>query len=710
MPGTRTRRALAAALTAATLMTGAVTAVPAQADGDPETELYLVALRGPGTAGTPGGLLPRALSSLTRLAQQDAVLSRVGVDVPTYRWTTALNGFAAELTDAQADKLRLEPDVAAVEVNEVRPLAGLRNAPGTVGATRGAEAPRVGGAGVVIGVVDTGLAPESPLFAQVRIRAGDADGDFTGSCPPGQEWNATDCNNKVVGARWFVAGFGEEALRATSVLSPRDTDGHGTQMASVAAGNARVPVRVAGERLGRFGGMAPQAKLAIYKACWSAPDPVDDGCATADVVTAIDQATRDGVDVLSLSVAGPAALDVVELALLGAAEDGVVVTAAAGNTGSAGAAAHPSPWVTTVGGLSGEPRRGVARLPSGRRLAGAMLSRRGLAARRVVLGARAPADPTRAGAARVCAPGSLDAGRVAGTIVVCERGRVGRIDKSAAVALADGAGMVLVNLRPNSVDADAHHVPTVHLAAGAGRVLVRWAATHPGARIHLRPVDHRVARDRVARFSAHGDVATGLLKPDLVAPATGVLGGVPSGSGDGWDFVTGTSVATAYTAGVAATLLGRAGATAAEVRSALVTTARPIRGAAALSSGAGVVRPRAEATTGLAYVIEPRDFRAWLEGRRATVNTASILLRDGATSAERTVTSTAERRARFVATTTGFRVPVRLSTTALDLAPGESATFTFAIDAAGGGRLDDGHVVWRGSDGSVSRIPVVIGR
>ncbi len=611
------------------------------------------------------------------------------------------------LTAAQADELRIDPAVAAVEENTVRALAGVRDAPSTLSSS----APRSGGAGVVIGVVDTGLAPESPLFAQVRHGAGVAgDADFAGSCPAGQGWNPTDCNSKVVAARWFVTGFGEQSLRATSLLSPRDTDGHGTQMASVAAGNARVPVRVAGERLGRFGGMAPQAKLAIYKACWSAPDPGDDGCATADLVTAIDQATRDGVDVLSLSVAGPSDLDVVERALLGAAEDGIVVTAAAGNAGLDVAAAHPSPWVTTVGGLTGEPRRGVVRLPNGRRLAGAMLSRRGLPGRRVVLGSRVPADDARARDARVCAPGSLDAARVAGTVVVCERGRVGRVDKSAAVALADGAGMVLVNVRPDSVDADVHRVPTVHLAAGPGRVLVRWAATHPGARVRLRATDDRAGRDRVARFSGEGDVAAGLLKPDLVAPATGVLGGVPHGSGDGWDFVTGTSVATAYTAGVAATLLGQGGASAAQVRSALATTARPVRGSGALSSGAGAVRPDAAARAGLAYLVEPRNFRAWLEGRRSTLNTPSILLTEGTTSAERTVTSNARRRTRFVASTTGFRTPVRLSDTTLDLAPGESATFTFAIDAATPGRLDDGYVTWRGSDGSVSRIPVVIGR
>ena len=73
-------------------------------------------------------------------------------------------------------------------------------------------------------------------------------------------------------------------------------------MASIAAGNAQVSVQVNDQRLGSYGGVAPQARVAAYKACWTAPDPADDGCSTADLVTAVDTAVRDRVDVLNLSV------------------------------------------------------------------------------------------------------------------------------------------------------------------------------------------------------------------------------------------------------------------------------------------------------------------------------------------------------------------------------------------------------------------------
>ena len=250
-----------------------------------------------------------------------------------------------------------------------------------------------------------------------------------------------------------------------------------------------------------------------------------------------------------------------------------------------------------------------------------------------MLGADAATDDVRRDDARVCAPGSLDAGAVAGAIVVCERGRVGRTDKSRAVALADGVGMVLVNDRRGSVDLDVHSVPTVHLDATTGARLVRWVRAHPDQRLRLRPTGLQRRPARVAALSPTGALAAGVLKPDVLAPATAVLGAVPgTGSADNWAVVAGTSAATAYTAGVAASLLGDAGWTAAEVRSALATTAAPVDGADALRTGAGRLRPDRARAPGLAYLVEPGDYRAWLRGELTDLNTPSALLDDDVTT------------------------------------------------------------------------------
>ncbi len=707
------RAALLGVLTGLVTLASLLVVAPTSAADDAEDDLYLVTLRGPGTAGTLGFLTADVRATRMQV-EQDAVLDSVDAPAPLYRWTTALNGFAVTLDDDQVTALEADPTVAAVERNEVRPLAGSAADLAPLVAKRlEVDRPSSGGAGTVIGVIDTGLAPESPLFAQVRHqRRADS---FSGACPDGQSWTSSECNGKLVGARWYVRGFGVDNLRATSSLSPRDTDGHGTQMASIAAGNAAVPVRVGGERLGVLGGLAPEAQLAVYKACWGAPDPDDDGCATADLVTAIDDATLDGVDVLNLSVGGPGRIDTVERALLGATEAGVVVVAAAGNGGAGSFSAHPSPWVTTVGGTTGDVRRGLVQVPAALRsdatddLSGAMLSRRSVGPARVVLGSDAAIDDAGVDDARVCAPGSLDAAAVADAIVVCERGRVGRTDKSRTVELADGAGMVLVNQRRGSVDLDVHRVPTIHLNADRGAQLVRWVRANPEARLTLRSQGLVRRPARLSSFTPSGDLGSGLLKPDFLAPATNVLGAVPAGVGtDDWALVSGTSAAAAYTAGVAASLLGR-DRTPAEVRSALATTAKPVDDATALRAGAGRLRPGKVRSPGLGYLVEARDYREWLTGERTDLNSASALVTDDDTTFTRTVTNLGKRRLYFSSSARGFRSDVSVTPAALRLDPGESATYTFTVERRSP-ELDDGYVVWRGARGTTTRLPVVIGR
>jgi minor extracellular serine protease Vpr len=668
---------------------------------DADTRLFLVTLDGTGTSGHRGAA-PEPAIALGMRWQQDRLLDLVDAPEPTYRWTTALNGFAVRLSEEQALELEAEEAVTAVEPNRVRPVAGRMSVAGL-----GPNGPRQGGGGTVIGLIDTGLAPEGPLFA-AAVPLGPEPRRFAGACETGDRWETHDCGAKVVGARWFVDGFGEDKLRTGVYLSPRDSHGHGTQMASIAAGNAGVRVRVGGQRLGRYGGMAPQARIAVYKACWGAPDPADDGCATADLVTAIDRATADGVDVISLAVGGPAEIDTVERALLGAAEADIVVAAAAGNGGTKtrAYAAHPSPWVTTVGGTTGRAWLGRVVTDGGPRLEGAMVSTRGIGRSRVVVGAQVPASGATREEARVCTPGSLDARRVKGAVVLCERGDVGRVDKSRAVRLADGVGMVLVNVSPGAVTPDFHGVPTVHLAEKQGRVLRRWVARNPGGRVALRPVGVVGEPRSVARWSSTGSPLGGALKPDVVAPAAGVLGAVPGSQG--WDFVTGTSAASAYTAGAAATLLARTGWSATTVRSALATTARPLPGAV-LRSGSGRLRPDDATRPGLVYEVDRDDYRAWLKGRTAMLNTPSVLLTGGQRRARRTITNVGGRALYFSSHAIGFRRDVSVRPAAVRLGPGESASYTIVVRGSST-RSDDGYVVWRGATGTETSIPVQISR
>lgn len=707
-------RLVAAFATVGVLTTLATTGSgsPAVADDDTAegTALYLVTLRGPGTAGYLGALGTGTYRTLLTRAQ-DAALERVEGDQPVYRWTTALNGFAAELTDDQAAALRADVAVVLVEENSVRPLAS--HAPGRPGLSP--DPGSRGGAGQVVGVVDTGIWPESPVFAATPDlgRAPDA---FRGACVDGDDWRADACNAKLVGARWFVDGFGADRVRASSSLSPRDDNGHGTLVASIAAGNAGVSVEVPRQRLGTYGGIAPRARIAAYKACWTAPDPADDGCAAADLVTAIDRATRDRVDVLNLSAAGPPGFDTVERALLGAAEGGIVVVAAAGNDGRDSYSAHASPWVTTVGATTGDVRRGSVVLADGTTFTGAMAAGRGVRDVRLVRSDRVAAPDATRNDARLCRPGSLDAARVAGTVVVCERGGLGRIEKSAAVRRADGIGMVLVNGRPGPVVADLHEVPSVHLSRGDGAALDAWLADHPRGRVSLRPLGVMRSRTRMTSWSTAGDPASSVLKPDVVAPGVGLLGSVPPSVRETrWDFATGTSAATAWTSGLALRLLARHDWSADLVRSSLATTATSVAGSpGVLDEGAGLPRERAADAPGLALLVAPGDYRAWLDGllEVTTLNTPSVLLTDDRAVAARTLTNVAGRAASWSVEVSGFeRHAVSVSPASFALGPDEAVEVEISVGQHDGVEpTDDGWLTWRGSDSSVVRIPVVLSR
>ena len=76
----------------------------------------------------------------------------------------------------------------------------------------GLQIAKLKGAGVVIGVVDTGISPESPAFADVPGLGRDPR-RFAGACADGEGWSSDECTRKIVGARWFVEGFGADIAR-----------------------------------------------------------------------------------------------------------------------------------------------------------------------------------------------------------------------------------------------------------------------------------------------------------------------------------------------------------------------------------------------------------------------------------------------------------------------------------------------------------------
>jgi len=707
------------------------------------------------------------------LAQkQQEVADSAGVEIDA-SYTMALNGFSADLTAAQAASLVANKDVASLAPDELKHITatpsteflGLEGDDGVWAAVGGAEN---AGAGVVVGVLDTGIAPENPSFAgdplgttagsapylsgenAISYTRGDG-GTFTGTCQEGEQFTIADCSTKVISARYFVEGFGSENLGdATTAsgefVSPRDGDGHGSHTASTAAGNLETPTTVDGVDFGPMSGVAPAAKIAVYKVCWSGPDPTvqtDDGCTTTDILTAINQAVADGVDVINYSIGGGAAQTTyspTDDAFLGAAAAGVFVAASAGNDGpGASTLDNASPWITTVAASTIPSYEATVTLGDGQEFAGASVSVDLDPAAAPVTGLLRWA-PTLAAAgvadANLCGPGSLDAALLPEepTIIVCERGVYDRVAKSAEVARVGGIGMVMVNVVPGSIDIDNHSVPTVHLDAMYHDPVVAYAQTE-GATASLatgNTTDYTPPSPQVAGFSSRGPVladGSDLLKPDIAAPGVSILAAGPNAESvePTFEFLSGTSMAAPHIAGLAALYLGvNPAATPAEIKSAMMTTAYDtLDGAGAavtdpFAQGAGHVDPTRFFDAGLLYLNDLDDWLGYLQGLgynagvdpvdASNLNLASIAI--GSLTAPETITRTvtATESGTFTASVQGLAgidVAVEPSTFTIEAGQEQSFSLTFSRTDAALDTFATGSLTWTSPETTV-RSPIAV--
>ncbi len=690
-------------------------------------------------------------------AQKRSVLADIGSPETVYSYETTVNGFAGTLTGRQATALASDPRVLAVVPNDRRTLdtvhspefLGLTGPGGTWAEVGGVQD---AGKGVVVGVLDSGVWPENPSF-QGRplarpgqpIRVAKADGStFIGICQVGQRFQATTCNTKLVGARFFVEGFKDanrkSGLARDEYLSPRDGDGHGSHTASTAVGNAGVDVTIDGQSFGEAAGMAPAARLSVYKVCWEATDEDATGCYGADSVAAIEQAVRDGVDVINFSISGSTTttVDAVEYAFFGAAATGVFVAASAGNAGpTASTVAHPSPWLTTVAASTHHLYEGTVTLGNGAAYAGAMVSAAGVPSSPLVYAGDVAAPGATTADAALCAPGSLSAADVAGTIVVCDRGGYDRVAKSATVKAAGGVGMVLANPTENSLDPDFHSVPTVHVGVTAGDAVRAYART-AGATASLDPGNSTpdvTPVPEIAGFSSRGPSLANqgdLLKPDVSAPGVGVVAAVspPHNSGRDWDLYSGTSMASPHVAGLGALILGEHPLwSPATVKSAMMTTAYDLEsGADPMAQGAGHVDPTRFLQPGLAYDSDVYDWAQYYKGQGLDLfdpditdsfpaitplelNMPSIQI--GQLAGEATVTRsvTALQGGTWTAAVQAPPgVEVTVTPTTLTLAQGETGSFDVTFETTDSATLAEfasGFLSWS-NGGTSARIPLAV--
>ncbi len=671
-----------------------------------------------------------------------------------YDYTAGFNGFAAVMSADAAATLRGTPGVLSVTKNQLR-TGSTVSTPTFLGldAKKGIWSrlggPKSAGKDIVVGDLDSGIWPENPSFAPL----GNARPltDWNGICQTGEQWTASDCTNKIVGARFYNEGVGGaagvHAINPTEYLSARDHHSHGSHTASTAAGDYNTDVVINGNSLGKASGMAPDARIAVYKVLWGPNAAGSAVGSSADIVAAIDDAITDGVDVINFSVSGSTTSDVdpVEVSYLFAADAGIFVSAAAGNEGpGARTVNHDSPWLTTVAAGTHD-RSFVASVTLGN----------GVTYTGAGIGAAVPSSPialsTTSGLAgapatglRLCfskdwdpahPEGFLDPAKVAGKIVVCDRGTNDRVDKSQAVQEAGGVGMVLANVTPNSLNADFHSVPTVHVQNTDGDAIKAYVSgtASPTASLAAGEKVTDAEAPFVASFSSRGPelAADGdILKPDIMAPGVDVVAAVsPDSAGRNFDFESGTSMATPHIAGIAALFKQlHPDWSPMMIKSALMTTASRVdnRGeaitgdtggaAGAFDYGSGQVTPNEATDPGLVYDSGFVDWVRFLCGSGqldpsggtcaafgsidpSDLNTPNIAIGDlvGSKTITRTVTGVGTTDKYTVHVDAPAGVSVSVSPTSLKVKKGKTATYqvTFTRTSAAARTFAFGSLEWR---------------